>query len=120
GLQAFAQAWPTTALDARFALREERRRVSITAQLTTRLASSTEASVRRAAVLAMSALGSEGFHALLLPSLRDPSPEVRIAVIQALAAVDDPALRPQLAETLSDPDGSVREVARRSIMRTVG
>jgi HEAT repeat protein len=120
GLYGFAHAWPSTALDARFALRSEPRRVRITEQLAKRLEATTEASLRRAAVVAMSALGSEGFHERLVPSLRDPSPEVRIAVIQALAVVNDAAMRPQLAEMLSDPDGSVREVARRSILRTVG
>jgi HEAT repeat protein len=45
---------------------------------------------------------------------------VRVAVIQALAVVDEPATRARLAEMLSDPDVSVREVARRSTLRTIG
>jgi HEAT repeat protein len=120
GLHAFAAAWQATTLDARFALRHEPRGAKITEALTTRLASSTEAALRRAAVIAIAALAQEGFQDRLVPSLRDPSPDVRIAVIQALAAVNDPATRPHLAEMLSDPDGSVREVARRSNLRTVG
>ena len=78
------------------------------------------ASVRRAAVIAMSALACDGLVERLLGSLRDPSPEVRIAVIQAIAQVDEPSTRARLAEMLSDPDVSVREVARRSMLRTIG
>lgn len=68
---------------------------------------------------AIGALGAPGFATRLLPSLRDPSPEVRVAVVQALAGMDEPEVRTRLAEMLSDPDTSVREVARRSMLRSV-
>jgi HEAT repeat protein len=120
GLVAFARAWPEVALDARFVVREEHRGPAVTERLARRLESGGDASVRRAAVVAMGALGCDGLTDRLLPSLRDPSPDVRIAVIQALAVVDEPATRARLAEMLADPDGSVREVARRSTLRTIG
>lgn len=120
GLQAFARAWPETTLDARFELRKEARAVAISERLASRLEHSADASVRRAAVMAMSALGGEALVERLLRSLRDPSPEVRIAVIQAVAAADEPSARARLAEMLTDPDVSVREVARRSMLRTIG
>lgn len=120
GLQGFARAWPETALDARFELRAEPRGPAISERLSARLANSAEAGVRRAAVIAMSALGCDGLVDRLLASLSDPSPEVRIAVIQAVAAADEPKARARLAEMLSDPDVSVREVARRSMLRTIG
>jgi HEAT repeat protein len=88
--------------------------------LSARLSSSTEAALRRNIVLAMSALGAPDLDERLVPSLRDPSPDVRVAVIQALAALNLPSMRTLLADMLLDPDVSVREVARRSMLRTVG
>jgi HEAT repeat protein len=120
GLHAFAQAWPSVALDARFALRAEPRAAAVAKRLSALLAQGSESALRRAAVLALGALSTPDLVELLLPSLRDPSPEVRVAVIQALSSVNDAAIRPRLAEMLSDPDVSVREVARRSTLRTVG
>jgi HEAT repeat protein len=120
GLATFGRMWPETALDARFELRAEPRGPAITARLSTRLESSTDASLRRNAVVAMGAFACDGLAQRLVPSLRDPSPDVRIAVIQALAAVDDAATRARLSEMLSDPDVAVREVAKRSTLRTIG
>lgn len=120
GLHAFAQAWPSTTLDARFAVRAEPRAQEVVERLSARLTSSTEAAFRRSTVLAMSALGTADLQERLIPSLRDPSPDVRVAVIQALAALNQPSLRALLADMLLDPDVSVREVARRSMLRTVG
>lgn len=120
GLRAFARAWPNAMLDTRFEVRSDPRGPAISGRLAARLASLTEPALRRAAVVAMGALASNGFEERLLPSLRDPSPDVRIAVIQALAAVDDAPIRARIAEMLSDPDDSVRQIARRSMLRTIG
>lgn len=120
GLASFGRAWPNTALDARFELRTEPRGAAVTEGLVRRMESSTEATERRVAVIAISALGCDGLVERLAPSLRDPSPDVRIAVIQALAVVDEPSARAHLTEMLSDPNDAVREVARRSMLRTIG
>lgn len=120
GLVEFSRAWPTTALDVRFALRSEPRAPAITQRLAAVLTSSTETSVRRAAVIAIGALAASGVDVLLAPALEDPSPDVRIATIQALASLEEPGARARVAQMLSDPDGSVREAARRSVVRPVG
>lgn len=119
GLRTFAKAWAEASLDTRFDVRSEPRGPEVEADLLRRLANETDAEARRAAIVAVGALGAVGFAKKLLPSLRDPSPEVRIAVVQALAAVDEPEVRTRLAEMLSDPDNAVREVARRSMLRSV-
>lgn len=120
GLQEFMRVWPATTLDVRFALRGETRASEITEHLSASLTSNTEATLRRAAITAMGALGTTGVEERLAPALQDPSPDVRIAAIQALAALDLPSARARIAQMASDPDGSVREAARRSVVRTVG
>lgn len=120
GLSEFMRVWPATTLDVRFELRAEPRALAITERLATLLTTSTETSLRRAAVTAMGALGTPGIEERLTPALQDPSPEVRIATIQALAALDLPSARTKIAQMASDPDVSVREAARRSVVRPVG
>jgi HEAT repeat protein len=68
----------------------------------------------------MGALAAQGVEERLAPALQDPSPDVRIAAIQALAALDLPSARTRIAQMASDPDVSVREAVRRSVVRTVG
>ena len=70
--------------------------------------------------MALGALAAPRLLAHLTPALKDPSADVRIAVIQALAPLDEPEVRGRLTEMLADPDLSVRDVARRSLMRVVG
>ncbi len=120
GLHEFMRIWPATALDVRFELRADPRADEINEHLATLLTTSTEASLRRAAVTAMGALGVSGVEERLAPALQDPSPEIRIATIQALAALDLPSARVRIAQMASDPDGTVREAARRSVVRTAG
>ena len=120
GLQEFMRVWPSTALDVRFELRSEARARAVTDHLATLLTTSTETSLRRAAVTAMGALAASGVEERLAPALQDPSPDVRVAAIQALAALDLPSARARIAQMASDPDVSVREAARRSVVRTVG
>jgi len=120
GLHEFMRVWPKAALDVRFELRGEPRAAAITDHLATLLTTSTETSLRRAAITAMGALGVASVEERLAPALQDPSPDVRIAAIQALAALDLPSARAKIAQMASDPDVSVRETARRSVVRTVG
>ncbi|HVH43019.1 MAG TPA: HEAT repeat domain-containing protein [Labilithrix sp.] len=120
GLQEFMRVWPSTTLDVRFELRSEPRAAELTERLSASLTSNTEATLRRAAITAMGALGTAGVEERLAPALQDPSPDVRIAAIQALAALDLPSARARIAQMASDPDVSVREAARRSVVRTVG
>ncbi len=120
GLQAFARAWPKTALDVRFELRAEPRGAELTELLLKRLSSADASDVRAAAILAMSALGCEGLASRLVGSLHDPSPDVRVAVIHVLAVDADPAVRARVNEMLSDLDVAVRDVARRAVVRTIG
>jgi HEAT repeat protein len=68
----------------------------------------------------MGAFAAPGVEERLAPALQDPSPDVRIAAIQALAALDLASARARIAQMASDPDVSVREAARRSVVRTVG
>lgn len=119
GLRSFAREWPEATLDTRAELRSEARGPAIADKLAIRLSSTTEAAVRKTALVAIGALAVDGFQKHVLPVLRDPSPEVRIAAIQALASVDDSTVRARLNEMLSDPDLTVRDAARRSMLRTV-
>lgn len=120
GLRAFGRAWPKTTLETRLKLRVEPRGRVISGRLTIRLTTSADPSERRAAVAALGALKVTGFHVHIVPALRDPSPDVRIAAVQALASVNDESVRARLSEMVSDPDGAVRDAARRSTLRTVG
>ena len=70
--------------------------------------------------MAIGALHAPGFATLILPALRDPSPEVRISAIQVLAVVDEEDVRARISEMVSDPEAAVQETARRLLVRTVG
>lgn len=119
GLRGFAVAWSDTTLDTRFALRDDPRAGEVAEKLILRLANEPDAEARRAAVVAVAALGPRGFERRLFDALRDPSTEVRVATIQALAGSDEPDVRRRIAELLSDPNERVRDVARRSMLRSV-
>jgi HEAT repeat protein len=120
GLRAFGRLWPQAAPDTRGALRNEPRAVEISDRVTTRLSSSSEPAQRRSAVVALAALAVPGYASRIIPALRDPSPDVRIAAIHALAAGDDADARARIAEMLADPEATVQEAARRSLLHTVG
>ncbi len=117
--RSFTKAWTEASLDTRFEVRAEPRGPRVADELALRLASETDPVARRAAVVAIGALGVPGFEKKLLASLRDPSPDVRIAVVQALAGSEAPDVRARIAEMLSDPDTTVRDAARRSMLRSV-
>ncbi len=119
-LLAFGRAWPTTALEVRLALRDDPRRADLSVRLAAILSSTSDVEQRRCAVVAIGAIGSDGFHVHVLPALADPSPAVRLAAIQSLAAVDEQGVRARIRELLSDPDPTIRDAARRSLVRTVG
>ena len=119
GLQEFLRVWPKTPLDVRFELRAEPRVAVVTERLVTSSLSHPDVAVRRAAVTALGALGLAGIEERLGPALKDPSPEVRIATIHALASLETTAARALIAAMSSDPDSGVRDVARRSTLRTV-
>ncbi len=120
GVMVFAKLFAKTALDTRLAIRQDARAREISEVLAARLTSSGVVDERRAVVLAIGALGAGGRGSLLLPALRDPSPEVRVAAVRALASSDDEAIRARITDLLTDPEASVRDAARRSMLRTVG
>jgi HEAT repeat protein len=68
----------------------------------------------------IAALRAPGFEKYVVPALRDPSPEVRVDAIRALARHDDAQVRARIAELLDDPIAAVREAARRSHLRMIG
>ncbi len=119
GALAFGRAWGTTALDTRLDLRADPRAAGISERLAARLTAATDPDERRVAVTALGAFGARGYEAHVLPALRDPSPEVRVAAVHALASLDDEVVRARLREMLADPDAAVRDVARRTMLRTV-
>jgi HEAT repeat protein len=120
GLRAFARVWPQVALDTRLELRREPRARAISERLAGLLPSSADPAERKRAVIAVAAFAVPGFASHILPALRDPSPEVRIAAIQSLATSDDNEARAHIAEMLADPEAAVQEAARRSLSNTVG
>jgi HEAT repeat protein len=120
GLRAFGRLWPHTALDTRLAIRSVPRAPSISERLAARLSTSPDPVLRRSAVAALGALGAPGYTAHVVPALRDPSADVRVAAIQALATVDDADVRARLGEMVADPENVVQEAARRSLLHTVG
>ncbi len=119
GLVIFGRAWAQAPLETREALKAEPRGKAISARIGARLTTSADPDERRLAVMALGAFATPGFHVHVLPALADPSPEVRSAAAAALTSVDDAEVRARLARLVSDPDSGVRDVARRSMMRTV-
>ena len=120
GLQSFGRKWPETALDTRMELHVEPRAKEIAERVAARLTTAADPAERKHAVTALGAFGAPGFAKHVLPALRDPSHEVRIAAVQALAALDDAEVRARLTEVLTDPDSGVRDAVRRSLLRVVG
>lgn len=120
GLLAFGQAWGRVSLDARLDLRREPRAAAISDRIARRLTSSSDADERRCAITALGAFAAPGCAAWIVPALGDPSAEVRIAAIQALASTDDAQARQAVSNMVSDPDSGVREAARRTVVRSVG
>lgn len=119
-LAAFARHWPKAAIDTRHELRDDPRAATITDRLAGVLGASVEPEQRAAAVAGISALAAPGWPLRLVLALRDPSPDVRIAAVRALAPVDDDDVRARVGALLADPDERVRESARRAQMRVVG
>ena len=101
-------------------LRGEPRAESITARLALMLAASADEESRKAAVAGIAALRAPGFEKHVVPALRDPSADVRLDAIRALAGHDDPDVRSRIAELLDDPVAAVREAARRAPLRLIG
>lgn len=120
GLRAFGRLWPQSALDTRLGVRAESRARETSERVAGCLSVQADPTLRRCAVMALGALHASGFARLVLPALHDPSPEVRIGAIQALASVDDEQVRDRIAEMRSDPEAAVQEAARRVLVRTVG
>ncbi|MBV9948572.1 MAG: HEAT repeat domain-containing protein, partial [Myxococcales bacterium] len=120
GLRAFLTHWPQAMLETRAALRDEPRSAELRARLVMRLGSSADPAERKAAIVALGALGAAGSAVQIVAALSDPSPAVRIAAIQALAALEDREVRQRIAEMCADPETSVQEAARRSLLQTVG
>jgi HEAT repeat protein len=116
GLKLFLDRWKKGLVD----LRDEPRAEAVTARLSLILAASADQEARQAAVGGIAALRAPGFEKYVVPALRDPSPEVRVDAIRALARHDDAQVRARIAELLDDPIAAVREAARRSHLRMIG
>lgn len=88
-------------------------------QLQERLASS-EASTRSAAARAMlQRSGADAVQAVTPLAVSDNDPQVRLAVVEALGTLKDPAALPVLEQAFVDPSESQRQAAARGI-RAVG
>jgi HEAT repeat protein len=120
GLKAFAKAWGEASPETRLELKTEPRAAEFSRRLATKLLTFTAAADRKNTLIALGSFAVPGFHVHALPALRDPAPDVRIAAVQALAPIQDADVRARLAELLGDPDGSVRDIVRRAMIRTVG
>ncbi len=120
GLRAFAEHLSLATIDTRLELRGDARARDIGARLAARLSSSADPAERKDAAVAIGAFGAPGWTECLLPALRDPAPAVRVAAVLALASVDDPRVRARIGEMCSDPDATVQDAARRSMLHTVG
>lgn len=77
-------------------------------------------SIRRFSVAVLRWSGAARHRDSLLQALRDPDPGVRLGATEALADLDDPAVRMRLAQTAHDADPAVRALARRSVSRAAG
>jgi cyclophilin family peptidyl-prolyl cis-trans isomerase/HEAT repeat protein len=90
------------------------------------LAADADPAVRALAVRALRVPGvdSAGIRAAALSALRlaldDAHPHVRINALGALATYLDPALAPDIAPMLTDPDGNVRMAALQALAATGG
>jgi HEAT repeat protein len=116
GLKLFLDRWRKALVD----LRDEPRAERITARLSLILAASVDEEARQAAVGGIAALQAPGFEKHVIPALRDPSPDVRVDAVRALAGHGDSLVRARIAGLLDDPIAAVREAARRSHLRMIG
>ena len=115
-LSLFLGRWRSGLADLRGDPRAER----ITLRLALILGASTDDEARKAAVAGITALHAPGFEKHAVLALRDPSPEVRVAAVRALASNEDPDVRARIAELREDPVSDVREAAKRSHLRMIG
>jgi len=116
GMRLFLDRWRRGQAE----LREEPRAVAITNRLALVLGASADEESRKAAIAGIASLKAPGFEKLVMPALRDPSPDVRVDAVRALAGNNDPEVRTRIAELLEDPVATVREAARRSHLRMIG
>jgi HEAT repeat protein len=118
-LMTFGRAWAEASLETRRELRDDPRRDAISEKLAAGLHGNADPARRKLFIVALGALYRDGYEHHVLPALNDPSADVRVAAVQALAVSDDPEVRARLAEKLSDLDAGVRDAARRSMLRSV-
>jgi HEAT repeat protein len=117
---AFGRVWPKAGADTRREVAKSPRGAAVTEKLGKLLENAPSGELRSIVVSAIGALAAPNWHARLLPVLRDPVANVRIAAVRALGSVDDAAVRAAVAELLEDPDEDVRAAARRAEMRLLG
>lgn len=77
---------------------------------------SPSAEERRGAIEGLRRLGPSALGPMLLKNLREPSPEVRVALAAALASAGLKVI-PRLVARMEDPEPSVREVVFRALAR---
>jgi HEAT repeat protein len=93
-------------------LRRDSRAATVARKLAKLIGAGGDASVREAAVRAITALAVSDYEQLLLPVLRDPRSALRLAAARALAGSKLPEVRERVAELVDDPEMSVRELVR--------
>jgi HEAT repeat protein len=118
-LARFHEVWARQAEETRAAARADERVAARAAELAALLGSSSLAGLRRLAVGCIAALALEGHERLLVGALADPAPSVRLAAVRALAGSRDETVTARVLELVDDPDGDVRETARKSRLRAV-
>jgi HEAT repeat protein len=116
GLEIFLDRWRSGLADLRGEPRAER----ITQRLALIVSASADEEARKAAVAGITSLRAPGFSKHAVLALRDPSPDVRIEAVRALAGNEDPEVRARIAELREDPVDEVREAARRSHLKMIG
>lgn len=102
------------------ALRSESRIHAVTRKLSALLVAGGDSALREQAVLAIAALAAEDHEQLLLPMLRDPRANVRLATARALASSEQRETQRRLAALADDPDANVREAAQSVMQRATG
>jgi HEAT repeat protein len=119
-LARFTRACSQTGPDTLAALRSESRVQSVTSKLSHLLVGGGDATLREHAVLAIAAVAAENYEQLVLPMLRDPRANVRLAATRALGSSAHAETQRRLTALADDPDANVRELARDLTQRAAG
>ena len=116
-LTAYAAAVRRATPEALRVLRQDPRAESISHLLSGVVSTALLDTMRETAVTAIGTFAVADFERLILPTLSDPAPRVRLAAVQALSSLDRPAALAALDVVAQDPDAVVRFAAQRALSR---